>query len=231
LPHEAAWAGSKVDLTLGQLITETRLRRGLSREQVASRTRMPVYYVKMIESDNYNAIPDPVYLLPFFRSCAIFLGLDAEKVVLRFIRDFEKSQNEVVETSVRSTTASKTLPTLRQIATAAVITGILLPCIAWGIGIMRMTLRDRTDNSLAVAVSPHTLRPSAIPSKIAPNAAASPRQSAQAPAPAAIAHAMTTGSARPQIDQQQHTQMKPQRQRAHGHRLSHRSGGLSRHSQ
>jgi cytoskeletal protein RodZ len=218
-PHEAAWAGSNVDLTLGQLITETRERRGLSLEQVASQTRMPMYYAKMIESDNYDAIPDPLYLLPFFRSCAILLGLDAEKVVLRFIRDFEKAENEVVGTSVRSTTDSKALLTWRMIATAAVVTGILLPCIAWGIGIMGTTLRHQTDNSSAAPVLPNTLPPSAILSKIAPHAA-SDQQAAQAPTVATIAHAITSASAKPQIDQQQHTQAKRQKQRTHRHRLS-----------
>lgn len=217
-PLEAAWTGSNVDLTLGQLITEARKRRGLSREQVASQTRMPLYYAKMIESDNYDAIPDPLYLLPFFRSCAIFLGLDAEKVVLRFMRDFEKAENEVVGTPVRSITALKTW---QQIATTVVITGILLPCIAWGIGIMRTPLRHQTDNSSTVAVSPNTLPPSAIPSRIAPHAAYA-QQPAPTPTVATIAHATTTASTSPQIDQQQHTQAKRQRQRTHGHRLSRR---------
>src|SRR6266404_1347922 len=83
--------------TLGELMTASREKSGLTREQVAEQTHIPAYYVRMIESDSYDAIPDQLYLLPFFRRYAIFLGLDAQKVVARFLVDFEKSENEIVD--------------------------------------------------------------------------------------------------------------------------------------
>jgi len=83
--------------TLGELMTASREKSGLTREQVAEQTHIPAYYVRMIESDSYDAIPDQLYLLPFFRRYAIFLGLDAQKVVSRFIVDFEKSESEIVD--------------------------------------------------------------------------------------------------------------------------------------
>src|SRR5260370_15282089 len=89
--------GDAADQTLGQLMTASREHRGLSREQVAEQTRIPAYYVRMIESDSYAAIPDQLYLLPFFRRYAIFLGLDEQKVVSRFIRDFEKAEHAIVD--------------------------------------------------------------------------------------------------------------------------------------
>ena len=98
---EDAWTGLEANQTLGQLISQTRKHHGLSREQVAAQTHIPAYYVRMIESDSYDAIPDQLYLLPFFRRYADFLGLDANKVVTRFICDFEKAENEVAR-DVRS---------------------------------------------------------------------------------------------------------------------------------
>jgi len=83
--------------TLGELMTATREKTGLTREEVATETHIPAYYVRMIESDSYDAIPDQLYLLPFFRRYAIFLGLDAQKIVSRFIIDFEKAENEIVD--------------------------------------------------------------------------------------------------------------------------------------
>ncbi|WP_425157480.1 helix-turn-helix domain-containing protein, partial [Candidatus Binatus sp.] len=94
-PSEDGWSGLDVDQTLGQLMTETRKHLGLSRDQISEQTHIPAYYVRMIESDSYDAIPDQLYLLPFFRRYADFLGLDAQKVVSRFICDFEKAENEV----------------------------------------------------------------------------------------------------------------------------------------
>src|SRR5258708_3116961 len=116
-PREDAWSGLDVDQTLGQLMTETRKHLGLSREQVSDQTHIPAYYVRMIESDSYDAIPDQLYLLPFFRRYADFLGLDAQKVVSRFIFDFEKAENEVVETPAASAYA-KALQKWRQVAAA-----------------------------------------------------------------------------------------------------------------
>ncbi len=193
--------------TLGQLMTETREQRGLSREQVADQTHIPAYYVRMIESDSYDAIPDQLYLLPFFRRYAIFLGLDATKVVSRFICDFEQAENEVVETSVPGTKGAKALLMWRQIALAVLLIGVLLPCIAWGIGIVRTTIRHRADSSSSVAISPNTLPPSKILLSDAPHPAATQP------------HAIGTASATPEIDQQP-TQAKHQRRRARGHRLS-----------
>ena len=145
-PTEDAWSGLDAEQTLGQLMTETRKHSGLSREEVADRTHIPAYYVKMIESDSYDAIPDQLYLLPFFRRYADFLGLDAKKVVSRFICDFEKAENEVVETPAASAHA-KALQKWRQVAAATVIGGILLPCIAWGIGTIRTAYRNRAVSS------------------------------------------------------------------------------------
>ena len=216
LGREAAWAGLEVDQTLGQLMTVTREHRGLSREQVAGQTNTPAYYIRMMESDSYDAVPDQLYLLPFFRRYAIFLGLDAQKVVSRFIRDFEKAENEVVETLPPSTPAAKTLLRWRQIAMAAVIAGILLPFIAWGIGTMRA----------AVATSPNTLPSSTILSTEDP-----PATAAQGPArtdAVTVSPAITAANARPEVAQQLDTHTKRQRRRGRDHWLS-RDSGHTRH--
>jgi len=47
-PREDDWSGLDVEQTLGQLMTETRKHSGLSREEVADRTHIPAYYVRMI---------------------------------------------------------------------------------------------------------------------------------------------------------------------------------------
>jgi transcriptional regulator with XRE-family HTH domain len=170
-PHEDTWSGLDLDQTLGQMMTETRKHLGLSREQVSDQTHIPAYYVRMIESDSYDAIPDQLYLLPFFRRYADFLGLDAQKVVSRFICDFEKAENEVVKTPT-PTTYAKALQKWRQIAGAMVVGGILLPCIAWGVGAMRVAYRSRAGSSASVALSADTRPSNAVASTDARTAAA-----------------------------------------------------------
>jgi cytoskeletal protein RodZ len=170
-PREDAWSGLDVDQTLGQLMTETRKHLGLSREQVSDQTHIPAYYVRMIESDSYDAIPDQLYLLPFFRRYADFLGLDSQKVVSRFICDFEKAENEVVQTPA-PTAYAKALLKWRQIAAAMVVGAILLPCIAWGVGAMRVAYRSPTGRPPVVALSPDTRPSTAIASTDARSMAA-----------------------------------------------------------
>ena len=214
-PHEDGWSGLDAEQTLGQLMTETRKHSGLSREEVADRTHIPAYYVRMIESDSYDAIPDQLYLLPFFRRYADFLGLDAKKVVSRFICDFEKAENEVVETPAVSSYA-KALEKWRQVAAATVVGAILLPCIAWGIGTMRASYRNRAASS-PVASKPVDTQPSTSV------ASTNTRTSETMPAPPAkVSTATTESSAGPRVAPQLHAQKKSSRA-GRAHRLTRHS--------
>ena len=213
-PREDEWSGLEVSQTLGQLMTETRKHSGLSQEQVADRTRIPPYYVRMIESDSYDAIPDQLYLLPFFRRYADFLGLDAKKVVSRFICDFEKAENEIAETPA-ATAYAKALLRWRQVAAATVLGGILLPCIAWGIGAMRNAYRDPAKTSPA-PLSLET-RPST------PIASTGPQSTTVPPvSPAAVRTALAETNSGSHSAPPLHAQTRPQ----HAHR-SHR---MTRHT-
>jgi transcriptional regulator with XRE-family HTH domain len=222
-PREDEWSGLEIDQTLGQLMTQTRKHSGLSREQVADRTRIPPYYVKMIESDSYDAIPDQLYLLPFFRRYADFLGLDAKKVVSRFICDFEKAENEVVATPA-PTAYGKALQKWRQVAAATVIGAILLPCIAWGIGTMRTAYRHSAGNSPAVASSLDKRPSTAIASTGArPVTTLTPDPAAVSPA--TVPTALTETNSGSQVVPPAHAQTRPQRSR-HAHRLTRHSRRL-----
>jgi transcriptional regulator with XRE-family HTH domain len=220
---DSAWTGLDAEQTLGQLMTESRKRRGLSREQVASETNIPQYYVRMIESDRYDAIPDQLYLLPYFERYAIFLGLDARKVVSRFIHDFEKSESELVEAPATRTphpVAVANLLQWRRIAEAAVIVGVLLPSVGWEIGAIRAA-RHQADHSSGAAVSSGGRPSPAIAATDArPNIPS--RVSVQLPGTVTT----TAGSSVvPQVEPPPHAQTR-QRRRSRIHRLSH----YSRHS-
>jgi len=190
-PREEGWSGLDVEQTLGKLMTETRQQMGISRDEVSEQTHIPAYYVRMIESDSYDAIPDQLYLLPFFRRYADFLGLDAQKVVSRFILDFEKAENEVVATPA-ATAYSKVRSKWRQIAAATVAGAILLPCIAWGVGAVRVAYKSRAGSSTDARLTPAhdpvrtanavAVSPAAVPTTLAETNAGSevsPRPPAQ----------------------------------------------------
>lgn len=223
-PRENTWAGLDVDQTLGQLMSETRKHRGLSREQVADQTHIPPYYVRMIESDSYDAIPDQLYLLPFFRRYADFLGLDAKKVVSRFILDFEKAENEVAEAPA-PTAYAEALLRWREIAAATVLAGILLPCIAWGIGTMRAAYRSPVEVSPAASLSPDTRPSTTVASTDMRSDAAQnpvPTPDAVTESPATVPTAMAETNSGSQVAAPLHAQTKSHRA-SHGHRLTRHS--------
>jgi hypothetical protein len=219
-PFESDSAAPDVDQTLGQLITATRELRGISREHVTEETRIPAHYVRMIESDNYDAVPDELYLLPFIRSYAIFLGLDSQKVVSRFIREFEEAENEVVEPSVPSASA-KTSLVWQRLALAAMVAGVLLPWLGWAIG-ARTTVSHPADSLPPATTSTTTRKPSRILSTYAPPVVAV-QQLAQAPTETIAPPAIATTTLSPKVEQRP-TQTRPPGQRGRRHRHSRAPG-------
>jgi cytoskeletal protein RodZ len=93
LQAEAQCAGGEKRLSLGQIFAGAREQRGLTQEQAAHEANVSVPYLKMIECGDYSAIPDMLYLLPFFQRYAKFLGLDVKEVTACFVRDFEAAES------------------------------------------------------------------------------------------------------------------------------------------
>src|SRR5580658_5233065 len=79
------------DHSLGKIMSMAREKRGLTREEAAKSSNIPGYYLTMIESDDYSSIADQLYLLPFLRRYATFVGLEPEEVASRFIRDVQRA--------------------------------------------------------------------------------------------------------------------------------------------
>ena len=159
--------GAEAQLSLGKLISEARERKGLTRDQVISEAHLPAHYVKMIETDNYDLISDRLYLVPFLRRYATFLGLDAEEVASRFVSNVQHAEANVVRISQEITVVSKQPRRAGRIAfvvlTAAVI--FLLVDFVW-----RRFVEHGASNPAAVA------SPAAISPAPGADAATPPRQ-------------------------------------------------------
>lgn len=119
--------------SVGQLTTEARERKGLTREQVAAEAHLPPHYVKMIETDNYDLISDRLYLVPFLRRYATFLGLDAEEIASRFVSNVQHAEANVVRISQEITVVTKQPGALGRVAFAVMIAAVLflLADFAW----------------------------------------------------------------------------------------------------
>jgi cytoskeleton protein RodZ len=190
------------DLTLGQSIVEMRERKGLSQDDVVRETHLPIHYVKMIESDTYGAIADQLYVLPFLRRYATFLGLDAEEVASRFIRDVQRSETNVTRMSEPITMVTKKTGRWRGIAFGLLVVAILVLLADFALrnfDFIKRVIHPTAAASPAVALPGSTIVTSVSPAAEAPSAAESPAvaaapamqsapiAAATAPAPAARA--------------------------------------------
>jgi cytoskeleton protein RodZ len=90
-PRKGGKGAAPREPSLGSFLIEARKQRGLSADEVVQQTRLPAHYVRMIENDDYKLIADQLYLLPFLRRYADFLGLDSEEVATRFIREVQRA--------------------------------------------------------------------------------------------------------------------------------------------
>ena len=68
---------------LGKILSETRISRGLTLDDIERETRIARRYLEALERDEFDALPAPVYCRAFLRTYAQFLGIDP-KEVLRF---------------------------------------------------------------------------------------------------------------------------------------------------
>jgi cytoskeleton protein RodZ len=130
---ESVANGTESEPSLGHVITEARERKGLTRDQVANEAHLPPHYVKMIETDSYDLISDRLYLVPFLRRYATFLGLDAEEIASRFVSNVQHAEANVVRISQELTMVAKKPASSRRIVFAVVVGTVvlLLADLAW----------------------------------------------------------------------------------------------------
>jgi cytoskeleton protein RodZ len=157
--------GAESEPSLGHLITEARERKGLTREQVAGEAHLPAHYIKMIETDSYDLISDRLYLVPFLRRYATFLGLDAEEIASRFVSDVQHAEANVVRISQEITMVAKRPGAAGRIAFAVLIAAVLvlLADFAW-----RRFVEHEMPTPAPVA-SPAAMAPAPEPNAKAPN--------------------------------------------------------------
>ncbi|HWN56919.1 MAG TPA: helix-turn-helix transcriptional regulator [Methylomirabilota bacterium] len=178
-------AAVEPELSLGRIVTEARERKGLTREQVVIEAHLPAHYVKMIETDSYGLISDQLYLVPFLRRYAAFLGLDAEDVASRFVRDVQHAEANVVRISQEITMVTRRRGgRMRRIAIYAlvVLVIILLADFAY-----RRFFDHRVEAPAPVA-SPAAIAPGTLPPATIDN---NPERAEPPPAPSAVPPAST----------------------------------------
>ncbi len=70
--------------SIGEFFRQVRETKGLTIDEVASKTRIRTDFVKALEDGNFAKLPDQVFARGFVRSYARSLGLDEDDVIHRF---------------------------------------------------------------------------------------------------------------------------------------------------
>lgn len=90
--------------SVGEFFRQVRETKGLTLDEVASKTRIRTDFVKALEDGNFAKLPDQVFARGFVRSYARSLGLDEEDAIHRFIQSagsFYEKQDERERLKVR----------------------------------------------------------------------------------------------------------------------------------
>lgn len=90
--------------SVGEFFRQVRETKGLTVDEVASKTRIRSDFVKALEDGNFAKLPDQVFARGFVRSYARSLGLDEEDAIHRFVQSagaFYEKQDERERLRVR----------------------------------------------------------------------------------------------------------------------------------
>lgn len=76
---------------LASLLKRTREEKGISLQDVEMQTRVPTYYLQMLEGEgDPRLLAEEFYLVPFLRTYSAFLGLDPTVTIPQFIASVQK---------------------------------------------------------------------------------------------------------------------------------------------
>ncbi|HKT36168.1 MAG TPA: RodZ domain-containing protein [Nitrospira sp.] len=147
--------------SIGDFFKQVRETKGLTVDEVASKTRIRTDFVKALEEGNFAKLPDQVFARGFVRSYARSLGLDEEDAIHRFIQSagaFYEKQDERERLKVRQAEEERK----RQANRKAV-------AIAIGVAILTLViLLSREQSSLLVRRTSQTEAPPTTAKRVLP---------------------------------------------------------------
>ena len=147
--------------SIGDFFKQVRETKGLTVDEVASKTRIRTDFVKALEEGNFAKLPDQVFARGFVRSYARSLGLDEEDAIHRFIQSagaFYEKQDERERLKVRQAEEERKRKANRKAV-----------AIAIGIAILTLViLLSREQSSLLVRRTSQSEPPSTTAKRVTP---------------------------------------------------------------
>ncbi len=92
-------------LTVGQILRTTREKKNLSLQQVEKHSRIRAKFLQALEENNWSSFSSKIYITGLIKNYSKFLGLDENKMLAFFRRDYERSE----ETRFRQRISTRSL--------------------------------------------------------------------------------------------------------------------------
>jgi cytoskeletal protein RodZ len=80
-------------VSVGELLSKERQKKGLTLKQIEKDIRVRENFLKAIEENNWSLFSSKIYITGIIKNYAKYLGLDPEKMIIFFRRDYEKKDD------------------------------------------------------------------------------------------------------------------------------------------
>lgn len=80
-------------LTVGEILRTTREKKNLTLLQVEKHSRIRAKFLNAIEENNWSSFTSKIYITGLIKNYAKFLGLDEDKMLAFFRRDYERAED------------------------------------------------------------------------------------------------------------------------------------------
>lgn len=112
--------------TVGETLKQRRLERNLSIDEVAEVTKIGVFFLQALESNEFKKLPKGAFPKMFVRSYARYLGLDDDKVVQMFYEQIAAAEAPAEMFAAASAPTSRNMKRSRHTVQAIAAVAILL---------------------------------------------------------------------------------------------------------
>lgn len=158
--------------SLGERLRLAREARGMSLDDVAGRTRIPIRHLQNIETEEWDALPAATYAIGFARNYADAVGLDGAAVAAELRERIGGPRRRAPPTEFYEPADPARVPPRSMILVVVILAALLIP----GYLLWRGAMLDEPDSIPVVEAPPQaapTARPPpAGPGPLAPQAAA-----------------------------------------------------------
>jgi transcriptional regulator with XRE-family HTH domain len=127
-------AGTPADNPVGDRLKAAREAKGMSLDDVAARTRVPVRHLQHIEKGEWDSLPAPTYSIGFARSYAAVVGLEGSEIGAQLREQLGGGANRAVAPAYEPADPARVPPRSLALVAAAIAILLAIGYMVWRSG-------------------------------------------------------------------------------------------------